>query len=108
MGEILATIINQAHCRSCGTIIAAEARACPHCGAGQAGVHQGASKSRVTAIILALFLGGFGIHKFYLGRPGQGILYVLFFWTFIPAIVAFIELIIYAVTDDQTFAEKYG
>ena len=65
-------------------------------------------KSRVAAILLAFFLGGFGVHKFYLGRVGQGILYLLFFWTFILAILAIIEMIIYICTNDEDFARKYG
>ncbi|EFL92339.1 TM2 domain-containing hypothetical protein [Candidatus Regiella insecticola LSR1] len=39
------------------------------------------------------FFGGIGAHKFYLGKIGQGFLYLLFFWTLIPAIIAFIEFI---------------
>jgi len=46
-------------------------------------------------ILLCLFLGGIGIHKFYQGKTGQGILYLLFFWTYIPGIIAFVELITY-------------
>ena len=65
-------------------------------------------KSRLAAALLAFFLGGFGVHKFYLGRVGQGILYLLFFWTFIPAIVAFVEMIIYLTMTDEAFAAKYG
>ena len=65
-------------------------------------------KSRVAAILLAFFLGGFGVHKFYLGRVGQGILYLLFFWTFIPTILAIIEMIIYICKNDEDFARKYG
>lgn len=41
-----------------------------------------------------LFLGWAGIHKFYAGRIGAGIVYLLFCWTGIPAIIAFIEFII--------------
>ena len=48
-------------------------------------------KDKTTAGVLALFLGGFGVHKFYLGRGVAGGLYLLFFWTFIPAFVAFFE-----------------
>ncbi len=48
-------------------------------------------KNPTTAVILALLLGGLGIHKFYLEQTGMGILYLLFCWTSIPAIVAFIE-----------------
>ena len=44
--------------------------------------------------LLALFLGGVGGHKFYAGRVGAGICYLLFCWTTIPAIIAFVELII--------------
>ncbi len=65
-------------------------------------------KSRIAAAILAFFLGGFGIHKFYLGQIGWGIIYLLFCWTFIPSIVAFIEFIIYLCTSDEDFARKYG
>ena len=49
------------------------------------------AKNPTTAVILALLLGGLGVHKFYLGHNGTGILYLLFFWTGIPALVAFFE-----------------
>lgn len=65
-------------------------------------------KSKVTAIILALLLGGIGGHKFYLDRPGQGILYLIFCWTFIPSVIALIEAIIYVATSDEAFHLKYG
>ena len=65
------------------------------------------SKSKTTAGLLALFLGGFGIHKFYLGRYVQGIFYLLFCWTYIPGIIAFFEAISYFVQDSESFAEKY-
>ena len=58
--------------------------------------------------MFALLLGGFGIHKFYLGRVGQGILYLIFCWTFIPALVGFIEGIIYLTMSDEDFEKKYG
>lgn len=65
-------------------------------------------KNRIVAIVLAFFLGGFGVHKFYLGRIGWGVIYLLFCWTFIPTIVAFIEFIIYLCMSDKDFARKYG
>ncbi|OAL76478.1 hypothetical protein AY608_08805 [Acinetobacter terrae] len=65
-------------------------------------------KNWIIAAILAFFLGGFGVHKFYLGQIGWGIVYLIFCWTFIPAIVAFIEFIIYLCTSDEDFARKYG
>jgi TM2 domain-containing membrane protein YozV len=60
------------------------------------------------AIVLALLLGGIGAHKFYLRRPGTGILYILFSWTMIPAAVAFIEGLSYLFLTDAEFSEKYG
>ena len=69
---------------------------------------QTGNKSRIVAAILAFFLGGLGIHKFYLGQIGWGIIYLIFCWTFIPSIVAFIEFIIYLCTSDEDFTRKYG
>lgn len=66
------------------------------------------TKSKSTAGILAILLGGFGIHKFYLGKSGMGILYLLFCWTYIPAIIGFIEGIGYFCQSDVDFARKYG
>jgi TM2 domain-containing membrane protein YozV len=65
-------------------------------------------KSKGTAIVLALLLGGLGAHKFYLGHPGWGVLYILFCWTFVPSIIALIEAILYALTSDHDFHRKYG
>ena len=62
----------------------------------------------MAAALLALFLGGFGVHKFYLGQPLLGILYLVFCWTFIPAFIAFIEAIILLCMSDESFARKYG
>lgn len=50
--------------------------------------------NKIAYVLLAFFLGGFGIHKFYAGHIFLGVLYLLFFWTFIPGFVAFIEFII--------------
>ena len=49
-------------------------------------------KDPTTAVLLALFLGGLGAHKFYLGQTGAGIVYLLFCWTSIPALIALIEV----------------
>ena len=50
-----------------------------------------ARRDEVIGVLLALFLGSFGIHHFYLRRNGLGILYLVFSWTGIPAILGFIE-----------------
>ncbi|MEX1134983.1 MAG: TM2 domain-containing protein [Acidimicrobiia bacterium] len=67
-----------------------------------------APKSRIAAALLAIFLGAFGIHKFYSNQAGMGVLYLLFFWTAIPALIGFIEGIIYLCMSDEAFAHKYG
>ena len=64
-------------------------------------------KSRVAAILLALFLGGLGAHKFYLGQVGMGLLYLVFCWTGIPAIVALVEANLYLLASDEDFQKKY-
>jgi TM2 domain-containing protein len=46
--------------------------------------HSAPTKSTGVAYVLWLFFGGIGAHKFYLGRPGVGVLYIImfvFFWT---------------------------
>lgn len=53
--------------------------------------YEQASRDEVVGVLLALFLGSFGIHHFYLRRNGLGLLYLLFSWTGIPAILGFIE-----------------
>lgn len=65
-------------------------------------------KSKTTAAVLALFAGGLGVHKFYLDRPGQGVLYLLFCWTFIPAFVAFFEAVGFLMMSEQAFQARYG
>ena len=61
----------------------------------------GKKVSKGLYVILALFLGGLGGHKFYSGRIGLGILYLLFCWTYIPAIVGAIEGIYVGVTKNS-------
>lgn len=65
------------------------------------------SKSKTAAGLLAVFFGGIGVHKFYLGKTGLGILYLLFSWTFVPAVVGLIEGIIYLSSSDEGFYYKY-
>jgi TM2 domain-containing membrane protein YozV len=65
------------------------------------------TKNKTTAGILAILLGGFGVHKFYLGRPLLGILYLIFFWTYVPAIIGLIEGIFYLVANPEDFARKH-
>ncbi len=63
-------------------------------------------KSKTAAGILAILLGGIGVHKFYLGKVGMGVLYLLFCWTGIPAVVGLIEGIMYLCSNDENFQLK--
>lgn len=60
-------------------------------------------KSKVTTILLTLFLGGLGIHKFYLGQKVKGILYLIFCWTSIPTILALIDVVKFLIWDNEKF-----
>ena len=53
--------------------------------------YEAVRRDEVVGVLLALFLGCFGLHHFYVGRVGLGILYCCFCWTGIPAILGIIE-----------------
>lgn len=55
-------------------------------------LHKKTKKKAITAILLALLLGWMGAHQFYLDRPWRGVLYLLFFWTYIPVLLTIIDL----------------
>ncbi|CAH6970802.1 NINE protein [Vibrio chagasii] len=102
---------DECFCTECGSIVKLKAIICMSCGvaleAKEAKEKPSGSKSKTTAVLLALFLGGLGGHKFYLGKTVQGFLYLLFCWTFIPAIIAIIDIIVLLVMQDDEFHSKY-
>ena len=59
-----------------------------------AGTYGKKAVNKVVYCVLAFFLGGIGVHKFYAGKIGAGVVYLLFCWTFIPGVIAFVEFII--------------
>jgi len=65
-------------------------------------------KDRTVAGILAILLGGLGVHRFYLGQIGLGFLYLLFFWTFIPGVIGLVDGIIFLVKPQEEFDLKYN
>lgn len=97
-----------AYCRRCGERIPETADTCPYCRSKQYIPADEYGKNKITAAILALVIGGIGAHKFYLGKPGQGILYILFCWTLIPSIISLAEAIIYFTMPKEQFRAKYG
>jgi|TARA_B110000211_G_C14029089_1_gene531244 TM2 domain-containing membrane protein YozV len=66
-------------------------------------------KSKKIATVLAFpFLGGLGVHKFYLGQIGQGIVYLLFCFLVIPSIIALFEFISYLSMSIDKFDSKFN
>jgi len=114
---------NKKHCYACAAILDVRAELCPACGVRQLAIPGGAphaalvmappvavapsTRNKTTAALFALFLGGIGVHKFYLGQTAAGVLYLLFFWTFIPALIAFVEALVLFGMSDAAFAQKY-
>lgn len=66
------------------------------------------SRNKIVAALLAIFLGGIGIHKFYLGKAGWGLIYFIFSWTFIPALLGFFEGIYYLLMSEKEFERNYS
>ena len=77
------------YCTSCGSELEKDQNFCPNCGAPReekekkeattervetsSSVSNGTQKSKLTAGLLGIFLGVFGVHNFYLGYTGKGI-----------------------------------
>jgi TM2 domain-containing membrane protein YozV len=74
---------DEMYCSSCGIIIKKRAEICVHCGVRVAAPPSSAAptafsdKSRVAAGVLGLLLGGLGIHSFYLGNIGKGVIQII-------------------------------
>ncbi len=103
-------------CHRCGTATGPGQSYCVKCGASLAAPVAGA-KSRVTAGLLGIFLGGLGIHKFYLGYNRAGIVMILV--SFVGGLltwgvaamaagaVGLIEGIVYLTKSDAEFERIY-
>ncbi len=91
-------------CGACGNTLHVTAPICPHCGASQ---RSRGYKSKVAAGLLAIFLGAFGVHRFYLGQ-WWGIFYLLLFWTMVPGLIALIEGIVFLVTNEGSWNERHN
>ena len=87
--DVSAKGADEKFCSECGSVIKVKAEICPKCGVRQypsqttnqfnLGPTTPSGKNRIAAALFALFLGGIGVHKFYLGQIGLGIVYLLFF-----------------------------
>lgn len=69
--------------------------------------NDGPLKSKTTAMLLALFLGTFGIHQFYMGNSLKGIIFVVLMITLVGFLInpfwALIDVIIIACQSEEGF-----
>ena len=97
------------YCRECGARHSSKAKACPKCGY----VQYDFSKSIAIYLLLCCFLGLFGAHRFYAGKPATGVvmfilsctivgLFVTGIWTIIDFIIGVCNI----KTPEKVFAEK--
>jgi TM2 domain-containing membrane protein YozV len=94
-------------CKHCGSMLqGAPGSAVSAAGGSTPAAHTG--KNKLAAALFGILLGGLGIHKFYLGQVIWGVVYLLFCWTFIPAIIGLIEGIVYLTMSDEAFSAKYN
>lgn len=69
---------NSIHCPQCGFQLQSNAKFCTQCGAHTSSSAESRSnKSAVTALLLCIFLGSLGLHRFYVGKIKTGILMLL-------------------------------
>lgn len=70
-----------------------------------------ADRNKVVAALLAFFVGVFGVHRFYLGRIGSGVVMLILTCTFVGVLVtgiwAFVDFIRFLVMSDAEFARRY-
>ena len=62
--------------------------------------------SHVECGLIAIVFGSIGLHKFYVGKYGRGMLYILFCWCGIPALIGILEGIHYLSESQQEFEDE--
>lgn len=67
------------YCFNCATAIDSRISVCPKCGVPQPDVSKNSSFNNqwIVTALLAFFLGTFGVHRFYLGKIGTGVLMLI-------------------------------
>lgn len=65
-------------------------------------------KNRIVTIILTIFFGTLGVHRFYLGQIGWGIFYLMLAATGITTILSLVDFVIFIFMSDKDFDLKYN
>jgi len=109
-------------CRHCGASLNSNQVVCLKCGHAvrrsdtNVTATSGDRKSRTTAALLAIFLGGFGAHEFYLGNSNSAIIRLVVYLvggvlmcvpSFVLSVISIIEGIIYLSKSDEEFEKVY-
>lgn len=65
-------------CSNCGKEISNGANYCQYCGhrIKESQINGASPRSQITTTILCFCLGGIGVHRFYVGKAGTGILMI--------------------------------
>lgn len=62
--------------------------------------------SHIECGLIAIVFGSIGLHKFYIGKYGRGMLYILFCWSGIPALIGILEGIHYLAQTQEQFEDE--
>ena len=76
MSNTFEKVNDDVFCRACGSSIKREAEICPKCGVRQksAEVFGDISKKWIIVLLFSVFVGSLGVHRFYVGKIGTGLL----------------------------------
>lgn len=77
------------YCHSCGKPVAEDAEVCMNCGVPHKRKAPANAKSKVAAGLLAIFLGAYGVHNFYLGYTKKAVTQLVITLVGYPMICAF-------------------
>lgn len=104
-------------CFNCGVSTQANQVMCTKCGCALPNITTSNEKNKLAAVLLAVFFGGLGFHKFYLGYTGQGMTMLMTsiiggiitagFVTLVIVVIGLIEGILYLAKSDDEFNRIY-
>jgi len=94
-------------CVHCGARTLPERRYCPGCGKACAGTRF--RRSKATAAALAFLFGGIGLHKFYLGSWGWGLVYIaILLVSGLSVLLGIAEGIHFVTMEAEEFGRRYN